>query len=397
MITPDINPAMLKFARECMELDIEEAAKKLGITDTKKQKASEKLQAIELGKVDITSSVLMKAINCYKRSLIYFYLDSPPREDKVGVDFRTPSTEFKDKKNEALLKALVRDIKLRQSMVCSILQDEEAEPFSLKCSIDINSDTKKAAALITESFNIDLREYRKPKDAMTAFKYLRNKIEDAGIFVLLMGNLGSHHTNIYPQTFRGIASSDIFAPFIVINKHDSKSACSFTLLHELTHLLINEPGISNNDDTQKPQNIVEQFCNDVAAEILLPSSELTSLYASNNEEELLNLIADISNEKKLSKSMVAYNLYKHCKIDYDLWKAIQEKLKSNGDQNYKVKQDKGKTGGPNYYTTKRSDLGKALFNLTKRAVYNGALQPTKAATVLGVSPFSVYTLINENA
>ena len=39
MITPDINPAMLKFARECMELDIEEAARKLGIKDTKKQKA----------------------------------------------------------------------------------------------------------------------------------------------------------------------------------------------------------------------------------------------------------------------------------------------------------------------------------------------------------------------
>ena len=104
MITPDINPAMLKFARECMELDIEEAARKLGIKDTKKQKASEKLQAIELGKVDITRSVLIKAINCYKRSLIYFYLDSPPREDKVGIDFRTTSTEFKDKKNRCVSK-----------------------------------------------------------------------------------------------------------------------------------------------------------------------------------------------------------------------------------------------------------------------------------------------------
>jgi Zn-dependent peptidase ImmA (M78 family) len=397
MITPDINPAMLKFARECMELDIEEAARKLGIKDTKKQKASEKLQAIELGKVDITRSVLIKAINCYKRSLIYFYLDSPPREDKVGIDFRTTSTEFKDKKNEALLKALVRDIKLRQSMVCNILQDEETEPFSLKCSVDINSDTKNVAALITQLFNIDLREYRKTKDAMTAFKYLRNKIEDAGIFVLLMGDLGSHHTNIYPQTFRGIASSDIFAPFIVINKHDSKSAWSFTLLHELTHLLINEPGISNNDDTHKPQNRVERFCNDVAAEILFPSSELTSLYASHNEEELLNLISDISSEKKLSKGMIAYNLYKHGKIDSSLWKAIQEKLKPTCDENYKVKQDKGKTGGPNYYTIKRNSIGKALFNLTKRAVYSGELQPTKAAIVLGVSPLSVYTMINENA
>ena len=66
-------------------------------------------------------------------------------------------------------------------------------------------------------------------------------------------------------------------------------------------------------------------------------------------------------------------------------------------KNYKVKQDKGKTGGPNYYTIKRNSIGKALFNLTKRAVYSGELQPTKAAIVLGVSPLSVYTMINENA
>lgn len=396
MIVPNINPAILKFARESMALDIEEAAKMLGIKDTKKQKAVEKLQAIESGKVGITRSTLMKAINCYKRSLTYFYLDSPPREDGLGVDFRTTSTEVQDQKNEGLLKALVRDINLRQSLVSSILEDEEAEPFSLKCSIDINTNIQKAADLITKSFNIDLEEYRKTKDSMTAFKYLRNKIENAGIFVLLMGDVGSYHTNIYPQTFRGIASSNILAPFIVINKNDNKAAWSFTLLHELTHLLINEPGISNNDDNHKSQNRIEQFCNDVAAEILLPLSELTLLRVSINIKKLFDLITAISNEKKLSKSMLAYNLYKHEKINYNLWQAIQEKLKSNGDQNSKVKQDNSKTGGPNYYTIKRNSLGKALFNLTKRAVYSGALQPTKAAIVLGVSPLSVYILINEN-
>ncbi len=51
---------------------------------------------------------------------------------------------------------------------------------------------------------------------------------------------------------------------------DSAGARSFTLLHELAHLWLREPGVSAGD----PTDPVEVYCNRVASSFLLPQNEL---------------------------------------------------------------------------------------------------------------------------
>jgi Zn-dependent peptidase ImmA (M78 family) len=99
---------------------------------------------------------------------------------------------------------------------------------------------------------------------------LRAQFEAAGVFVLLLGNLGSHHSNIPLETFRGFAIADPLAPVIAINEQDARTAWSFRSLHELVHLWLGTPGVSGTD----PAAQIEQYCNDVAGEILLPAIEL---------------------------------------------------------------------------------------------------------------------------
>ena len=88
--------------------------------------------------------------------------------------------------------------------------------------------------------------------------------------MLLLGNLGSYHTNIPLEIFRGFAVADALAPMIVINDQDAKTAWGFTALHELAHLWLGSTGVSGGD----PAVQIEQYCNDVAGEILLPAAEL---------------------------------------------------------------------------------------------------------------------------
>ena len=266
---PDINPNMLKYARESMVFDLKTAAKKLGIKDSKNQTAIEKLQSMELGQLNVTHPILQNAVNHYKRPLIYFYFNSIPQEEKIGMDFRNFSNIFhiyKKEKGEALLRALIRDIKLKQNLVANVMEEEEAEPFSLPCKIDLNYNIQDAAALVIDKMKIDIEEYRNAKNAMNSFEYLRDKIEATGIFVLLLGDLGSYHTRIEPETFRGIAFDSKFAPFIVINNYDNnynnKYSWSYTLLNMLTHLLIEKSGISNNFvafGTHIPEDEIEEF------------------------------------------------------------------------------------------------------------------------------------------
>ena len=82
------------------------------------------------------------------------------------------------------------------------------------------------------------------------------------MFVLLKGDLGSHHTAIDVEVFRGLAIADDVAPFVVINDNDSRAARSFTLLHELTHILLGQSGFRG----MRVEAEIEKFCDDVAAE-----------------------------------------------------------------------------------------------------------------------------------
>jgi hypothetical protein len=58
----------------------------------------------------------------------------------------------------------------------------------------------------------DLRVFRAQRTAEDAFKYLRTQVERTGVFVLLIGNLGSHHSNVSVEVFRGFALADDVAP-----------------------------------------------------------------------------------------------------------------------------------------------------------------------------------------
>lgn len=139
-----------------------------------------------------------------------------------------------------------------------------------------------------------------------AFAALRAAAEKAGVFVLLMGNLGTHHTDIDALVFRGFALADHIAPFIVINENDSRAAWSFTLLHELAHVFLGETGISGYDGETE----VEKFCDSVAGRFLLDPAELSAIGAKNavDFEELVRRIDAFAVDRNLSRKMVAYNL-----------------------------------------------------------------------------------------
>ena len=160
---------------------------------------------------------------------------------------------------------------------------------------------------IKDFTKIDREKFRSQSTSEDAFKSLRAKIEEIGVFVLLIGDLGSHHTAFDLDIFRGFALSDAIAPFIVINDNNSKAAWSFTLLHELAHIWLGHTGISST----KSELEIEQFCNWVASEVLLPEVDLGSFdfYQSIDFEHRKNLISKFAHYAKCSSSMVAYKLY----------------------------------------------------------------------------------------
>ena len=166
-----------------------------------------------------------------------------------------------------LVDALIRDVKARQEMVKALMiEEEEAKPLPFVGSSRQADGVNAVLTAIKSTLAIDTSTFRSPKGG---FAYLRDSAERAGIFVLLMGNLGSHHTNIDIELFRGFSLADEIAPFVVINDQDHEAAWAFTLLHELTHIWLGQTGVSGSNG----QTALERFCDSVAAEFLLPEQE----------------------------------------------------------------------------------------------------------------------------
>jgi Zn-dependent peptidase ImmA (M78 family) len=386
-----LNPQILAWARDRAGLSVEEAAQSLGFKDARDRTAAERLQAIEAGAEEPSRSVLQSMARKYHRSLLVFYLSEPPITGDRGQDFRR-APGSKPLEYDPTLDALIRDIRGRQNIVRDLIDQTEPARVDYVASATIDVPPTELAHRMTDRLGFSLVEFREQATVQAAFGYLREKVEVSGAFVLLLGNLGSYHTNIPSGVFRGYAVADPVAPFIVINDQDAPVAWAFTALHELAHLWLGTTGVSGGDtDTQ-----LETYCNSVAGEILLPETEMNELRFLHRAalQETIESIDQFASGRKISRAMVAYKLLRVSIITHARWRELDGHYKDEwaASQARLAMRDKD-DGGPSYYVVKRHRLGYALLDLVRNSLAEGFLTPTKAGQVLGVKPRNVEPLI----
>ena len=284
-------------------------------------------------------------------------------------------------------------------MVRAMLEaEDEAEPLpfvgTLKAlehaSAGTDQSMRRAVEILQRVLDLELPgQYYKRPGSKAAFDLLRSKAEAAGVFVLLKGDLGSYHTALPVDVFRGFVIADDIAPFVIINNHDSPSAWSFTLLHELVHLLLGQTGISGNFSGTPS----EVFCNTVASACLLPEAELEQIGIKPNQDitEQEQHINSFAQHRNLSHTMVAYRLLRSKRIDQPAFNHLRDRFidRWKSERENRRKSVRESSGGPSYYVVRRHRVGKALLSLTRRMMGSGALSTTKAARILGVKPAQV--------
>lgn len=394
---PGINPEIMVWARETAGLTRQKAARKLGFQDSSRSSAVDKLAAIEYGEKEPSRPQLVRMADQYHRPLLTFYLSKPPKQGVRGVDFRALPEGY-SRSDDALLDALIRDVRARQSMVRAVLEDEdEAEPLPFVGSHQISDGREAVLDALRELLGVDSSQYRAQATASAAFDLLRRNAEASGVFVLLKGDLGNHVTAIDVRVFRGFSIADEVAPFVVINDQDARTAWSFTLLHETVHLLLGQTGVSGS----YTESEVEQFCNDVAGEFLLPAEamdELNQLVGDDNSDIAMasERISAFARKAKVSRTMVAYKAYRSSLISHETfgqlsnsyreeWRAERERTRA---------QTREQSGRPDYYAVRRHRLGDRILNLVQRMTVADALSTSKAARILGVKPRQVQPLLD---
>lgn len=430
MQTVAVKPEILVWARKTAGLTRQDAVAMLPIKKAYGESGLDRLRALESGDREPTVSMLERMAKLYYRPVITFYLDAPPAPSEAGVDYRS-NAAFGSPREEARLKALVRDILGRQLLVREALEsEEEAEPVWFVGELPERSGAgtthghvvdalmsggsyaarlfDAARSLLDEIIgpDFDVGAYYQQKSPGEAFKLLRTRVEEAGVFVLLQGDLGSYHRAIDVQRFRGLAIADPIAPFIVVNDRDSRTAWSFTLLHELTHLCVNSTGVSgpnytaiseyNSADKREhiQARVLEKFCNRVSSNCLLSDGSLGSIGVTRYEDidTLKKKISSFAKRRNLNHTMVAYRLALSGRIDHNTYRDLSNSYRDHWKK-HQNERNQSSLGGPSYYRIRRHRIGDKLLDFSLRMLYTQALSTSKIATMLKVRPRSVGRLL----
>ncbi|MBP5859130.1 ImmA/IrrE family metallo-endopeptidase [Marivibrio halodurans] len=387
--TVHINPALLQWARESAGLSREELADVAGIKGARGRSAEERIASWEAGENAPTRPQLLKLAKGLMRPVTTFYLPAPPIESDELPDFRTVANRPVDA-NNSVLKTFVRRMRARQDEILALLEDDdELVELPFIGSLPMNTPIEQLIASVRQTLDIPLARQMQCGDKDELFRLIRNQVEKAGIFVQIQGNLGSHHTNIDPDEFRGLALASKYAPFIVINGNDAKAAHTFTLLHEIAHLWLGESGLSNRSvfsgDVFEDGDI-EAYCNRFAGDFLLPREQLLAVWASQDHGNVYQAVQVVARELNVSRAATAHRLWKLNAIEepqwWDLYRRYQDEWKVRRER------QKEQDGGPNYYVTTKSQLGTALISTVLGAVSDGSLSYTRASRILGVNPHS---------
>ena len=382
---PAVNPDILSWARDSAGLSMEEAVAKLSLNAAHGKTPVERLQELESGAREPSRPMLVKMATQYRRPLVTFYLSKPPKRGDRGTDFRSLSG-VRAPSDDARVQVLVRQVLARQSILRDILVEEEAPEVPFVGALTLNDG--RSAALDLARQVLGPSHARQAANPTQAFERLRESVHEAGVFVLLKGDLGSYQTAIDTETFRGFALADRLAPFIVINDNDAKAAWSFTLVHELVHVFLGHTGISGT----RAGNRVEQFCNDVASTHLLPEKALTALELSRLErEELASAIGTTARAHNVSRALVAYRLFRSNQIETQEYRGLVSAFRTQWLNRREERREAARAidGGPTFYMIRRHRAGRALVDAVRSAHFAGDLPTTRAALVLGVKPTQV--------
>jgi len=347
--------------------------------------ASQRLTEIESGQREPTRRQLVEMASKYSRPLLALYVSEPPVRGTRAHDRRTIKNA--DGKSEATLDAIIRDVTVRQALLRNALEDsDEADDQRRFALVESELSAPQMAARIIQLTKFELKEFRSKKTIQDAFGYARSRVQSLGIFVVLIGDSGHASRKVDPTDFRGLALPDPVVPFIVINDNDSRAAWSFTLFHELVHILMGQSAISGYAGKES----VEQLCDDAASQLLLPASDLSEDLRTISFKERLIKIASLGRRFNISRKLIAYRL-----LRADLISIRDYQELSNQFDRDRAEFDANKSrGGADYFVVRRHRLGYELVRTVERMLSSGNLTSTKAALVLGVKPTAVGTLID---
>lgn len=353
----DVNPRVLRWAREEAGFDADEAAKKASTTRDIYLEWEAKGNRIPLGKLSSLASA-------YKRQIAVFLLPEAPPKLQRPNDFRN-LTPAKSKLSKKVLQ-VIRDVTYFRQ-VARELRNESAWQANYDWLKQVDrkqfSDDQIAESL-RERLDIPFEDQLSWQTDNEAYRKWRSAVETRlGILVFQF--------SMSMDEAQGFSFSDTYPYAIVTNSNHSYSGRTFTIFHELAHIIRHHSAICLIDQaTEKQQE--EWACNLFAGRFLVPDSFV-------DDADDLKTIQSFASRFKVSREVYLRRLKELGKITDLRFFNLLAQIKAT----YHPKAKKGGYVAPEVKS--RASRGNTFYDLVLEAVHNEQLSYSRASSALDLS------------
>ena len=307
----------------------------------------------------------------------YLFLSFPPYEHLPIQDFRTRTSETPAQPSADLLET-VYAMQRRQDWMREELIDTGAEPLDFVGGHHPNGNYAAVAGAMRVALLLEDDWASSVPTWSDAIRLLRDSAEVAGILVVFNGVVGNNTSRkLNPDEFQGFALVNEYAPLIFVNNADFKAAQMFTLAHELAHLFIGEEGLSAFDSLLPSEHDVEQLCDKIAAEFLVPEADMIAHWQ--RVEVFPDPYQQIARHFKVSRIVAARRALDLDLIDRTTFFDFYDDHKAQGNRSRLTE------GGGNFWNNQSWRIGRRFAETVIRALQAGRLPYREACALTGLS------------
>lgn len=317
----------------------------------------------------------------------YLFLESPPPTDAMEVEFRSLNNKLPGiSKN---LKDTIMEMDFRKNWMSDYRKElgwnklEIIMEFNQHKSGNMATDARLAKKLL----GLEDDWYTSVRDYDEAFRFLRDKLENAGILVMQNGIVGMNpYRKLDINEFRAFMLYDDVAPLIFLNSNDSRGGKIFSLIHEYFHVLFEKDNLFLNEDLYSVKKH-ERRVNQLTAEFLMPSSRVRQLWRQDIEP--LPQIENLSKTFKVSQVALALKLKDLGYVADTLVELVIDEARENFENR------KGKKSDGNFYNTFTSRISPTFAAAVIREAETGGISYTYAFRLLGGIKGKIYDQLKE--
>ncbi|QYD70760.1 ImmA/IrrE family metallo-endopeptidase [Paraburkholderia edwinii] len=249
-----INPERIAWCCADRRITPGELATEVGI-------GAATIDAVLNGQGGLTFNQLSKIATYFGRGVLFFLEPGPVNDELIhSPAFRTLAGQKPELSGK--MKALIERVERQRDVYVSLREDLDSAQLPEFVPPDIPKDDIQLAARI-------VRDWLELGDINTFDSY-RHAVESRGVLVFKSNGYGGKWQIAKDSPILGFSIYDESCPVIVVKKQDWESRQSFTLMHELGHIILHRDSSIDDEQDMSSYQGQEREANAFAGHLLVP-------------------------------------------------------------------------------------------------------------------------------